>query len=235
MNRILIVATMCAILLSSCKSGGRTQEPEAVSGPLLAETEEIVPYFNPAFLSGPIPPAVEARMRGKSYPDDATIGLDELRYLEVAYYDFDGVRHMGELVCNAAIAQDLLDIFKALYEAKYPICRIRLVDDYDASDDRSMEADNTSCFNYRTVPGTQKLSKHARGLAIDINPLENPYIDRSGKVRPEGAEPYVDRSKDFPHKIDRDDLCYRLFIEHGFKWGGAWSTMKDYQHFEKEL
>ena len=230
---------MCAPLLSGCGSGNGSREPVSepvstlFSEPVEELADEIVTHFNPGFLCDTIPPAVAARMRGNSYPEGAQIGLDELRYLRVAYYDYDGVRHMGELVCNVAIAQDLLEIFKALYEAQYPICSIRLVDDFGGSDDESMLADNTSCFNYRVVPGTKKLSKHARGLAIDINPLENPYIDRSGKIRPEGAEPYVDRTKDFPHKIDREDLCYRLFTEHGFTWGGAWRTMKDYQHFEK--
>jgi hypothetical protein len=140
---------------------------------------------------------------------------------------------MGEMVCNAAIAQDLLDIFRELYLAKYPIRSIRLVDDFDGSDEDSMRADNTSCFNYRTVPGQKKLSRHAMGMAVDVNPLENPYIDTRGAVHPAEGAPYVDRTQDFPHKIDREDLCYKLFREHGFSWGGAWTRSKDYQHFEK--
>ena len=228
---------MSSILLCGCRSGSRTPAAEPLSEPdsaLVGEgVEEIVPVFRPGFLCDTIPPAVEARMRGKSYPEGAKIGLDELRYLRVAYYDFDGIQHMGELVCNVAIAQDLLEIFRALYEAEYPIRSIRLVDDFGGSDDESMLADNSSCFNYRVVAGTTRLSNHARGLAIDINPFENPYITQSGKVLPEGSEQYVDRTKDFPHKIDEQDLCYRLFIEHGFTWGGAWRTVKDYQHFEK--
>ena len=101
----------------------------------------------------------------------------------------------------------------------------------------SCEANNTSCFNYRQVVGSSSLSKHALGLAIDINPLYNPYItyngDGSANVYPENAADYVDRSKEFPYKIDENDLCYKLFTEHGFTWGGHWNNVKDYQHFQK--
>ena len=204
----------------------------------LPETAEIAAEaapapFQPVFTSEAVPPEVEARMRGKSYPEGAAIALSELRYLRLSYVDFDGEPQTGELVCNAAIAQDLLEIFQALYEAEYPICSIRLVDDFGGSDDESMKADNTSCFNFRTVPGSKSLSRHAFGMAVDVNPLENPYINRSGVVMPAEGQPYVDRSRDFPHKITRDDLCCRLFLEHGFTWGGSWSDRKDYQHFEK--
>ena len=99
-----------------------------------------------------------------------------------------------------------------------------------------MSDNNTSCFCYRVVSGTQKLSYHARGLAIDINPLYNPYIrhakDGSRIVEPANGKPYADRSKQFRYKINKGDLCYRLFIKHGFIWGGSWRTVKDYQHFE---
>ncbi len=101
-----------------------------------------------------------------------------------------------------------------------------------------MADNNTSCFNYRTVSGKSKLSNHSYGCAIDINPLYNPYVrTRDGKVlvSPQNAGEYADRSADFPYKIDREDLCYRLFTEHGFEWGGAWNSSKDYQHFEKKL
>ena len=191
--------------------------------------------FQPVFTAEKIPPRVEARMRGSSYPEEGTaaVSLDELRYLRLSYYDFNGVPPTGEMVCNAAIAQDLLEIFEALFEARYPIRSIRLVDDFGASDDASMLADNTSCFNYRVVPGQGHLSRHALGLAVDVNPFENPYIDARGVVRPPEAAEYVDRTRDFPHKIDREDLCCRLFRSHGFIWGGGWARSRDYQHFQK--
>ena len=191
--------------------------------------------FQPVFTAEPIPPQVEARMRGNSYPAGGApeISLSDLRYLRLSYYDFSGEPQVGEMVCNAAIAQDLLEIFEALFEARYQIRSIRLVDDFGGSDDLSMLADNSSCFNYRVVAGQRNLSRHAYGMAVDINPFENPYIRPNGEILPPEAAKYVDRSKDFPHKIDRDDLCCRLFLEHGFTWGGGWSNRKDYQHFQK--
>ena len=217
---------------AACRQRGSApaQTPPEVPA---ADVETASVPFQPVFTAEAIPSEVEARMRGKSYPEGASIALSDLRYLRLSYVDFDGVPQTGELVCNAAIAQDLLEIFRALYEAEYPICSIRLVDDFGGSDDESMKADNTSCFNFRTVAGSKSLSRHAFGMAVDVNPLENPYINRSGVVMPAEGQPYVDRSRDFPHKITRDDLCCRLFLEHGFTWGGSWSDRKDYQHFEK--
>ena len=201
--------------------------------PLPADTVAAGPEFGPEFSTEPIPPAVEARMRGVSYPEDAQISLSELRYLRLSYVDFDGEPQTGEMVCHEAIAGDLLEIFQALYEARYPIRSIRLIDDFGGSDEASMLADNTSCFNYRPRTGQRRLSTHALGRAVDVNPLENPFVDRQGRVQPAGAEAFADRGADFPHKIDREDLCYRLFRAHGFAWGGAWRSVRDYQHFEK--
>ena len=188
-----------------------------------------------AFSKDTIPEAVKLRMTGKSYPEEgAQIELNELRYLKLLYYDFNGRVRKGEMVCNQAIADDLIAIFKELYKAKYPIASIRLVDDFDADDIRSMEANNTSCFNYRTATNSEsKLSAHARGLAVDVNPLQNPYV-KGEIVEPEAAREYADRTVDFPHKITADDLCCKLFRAHGFQWGGAWNSVKDYQHFEKK-
>ncbi|MBQ9503533.1 MAG: M15 family metallopeptidase [Lachnospiraceae bacterium] len=177
-------------------------------------------------------------MRGLSYPADdsaAQISWDKLRYMKVLYVNYSGVTCEGELVCNKAIADDLIDIFRQLYAANYQICQIRLVDDFMANDDLSIAADNTSCFNYRVVEGTTRLSNHGLGRAIDINPLYNPCVYvKSGRVSPPAGAAYADRSADFPHKIDKNDLAYKLFIAHGFTWGGDWKTLKDYQHFEKK-
>ena len=189
------------------------------------------------FTSQAIPDTVFARMKGRSYPEGCTIGRTDLRYLQLSHVDADGKEHVGEMVCNKAIAQDLLEIFKELYRQRYPIQRIRLIDDYGADDEQSMRDNNSSCFCYRTVSGTGKLSKHARGLAVDINTLYNPYVRTNNKgkriVEPATGEPYTDRSKRTPYQIRKGDLLYRLFTQHGFKWGGNWRTMKDWQHFEK--
>ena len=189
------------------------------------------------FSAQPIPDSVFLRMQGRSWPDGCAVRRADLRYLRLSHFDAEKNEHVGEMVCNKAIANDLLEIFRELYRQKYPIQRIRLIDDYEAEDERSMRDNNTSCFCYRKVSGTTKLSKHATGMAVDVNTLYNPYV-RTGKngrriVEPATAVKYVDRSKSFPYKIVKGDLLYRLFIRHGFKWGGSWRTVKDWQHFEK--
>lgn len=186
----------------------------------------------PVFEIREIDEEIFSRIKGKSYKEDCTIPLDRLRYVAVGHYDGEGNVKQGELICNAAIAEDLLDIFRNLYVAQYPIESMRLIDDFDADDVKSMEANNTSCFNFRKIAGSDKLSNHSLGLAIDINPLYNPYV-KGSKVSPEAGRQYADRSKPFPYKIDSDDLCYREFTAHGFTWGGNWKSLKDYQHFEK--
>lgn len=185
-----------------------------------------------------IPDAVFARMDGRSFPKGCTVNRSALRYVRVLHVDVDGRTRLGEIVCNKAIAADLIDIFRELYHHRYPVHSIRLIDDFGADDERSMRANNTSCFCFRKVSGSKKLSAHAAGMAIDVNTLYNPYYHRSpsGKitVRPATATKYVDRMAAFPYKITRGDLLYRLFIAHGFKWGGAWHRVKDFQHFEKD-
>ena len=157
--------------------------------------------------------------------------------LNVQHIDFQGQTRQGTIICNRKITNDLRAIFEALYKAKYPIERIRPISEYGNDDERSMQANNTSCYCYRTVEGSSKLSKHARGMAIDVNPLYNPCVKRKKDgtllVQPSTGKPYVNRNKQFKYKITQQDLCYRLFVRHGFKWGGAWRSLKDYQHFEK--
>ncbi len=193
----------------------------------------------PYFSAVPIGEEIEARMRGKSYKANCTIPFDELRYLSVLHYDLNGNIRRGEMVCNRLIADDLLEIFRTLFDARYPIERMVLIDEYDADDERSMLANNSSAFNFRFIAGTDKLSNHSRGLAVDINPLYNPCVrrrpDGTLRVSPETARPYADRSREFPCKIDAEDLCRREFLRRGFVWGGDWHSLKDYQHFEKRL
>ena len=174
-----------------------------------------------------------------SSKEDIQVSYDELCYVSILHYNFHGVERTGELICNQAIAQDLVEIFYELYRNEYQIEQIRLIDEYNGDDTLSMLDNNTSCFNYRVVDGTSSLSKHALGLAIDINPFFNPYVvyqsDGSTYISPSGSETYADRSKDFAYKIDQNDLCYQLFTEHGFIWGGNWNSCKDYQHFQKTI
>ena len=185
-----------------------------------------------------IPDRVFARMQGKSFPVGCKLSRNDLRYLRIKHYDLQGRVHEGEMICNKRIANDLIDIFKELYRQKYPIERMRLIDDYDADDEKSMRANNTSCFCYRRVEGYNKLSNHSMGMAVDINPLYNPLYKRysNGKelVQPSNAKRYCDRKASFNYKIVKGDLLYRLFVNHGFEWGGNWRSKKDYQHFEKK-
>lgn len=176
-------------------------------------------------------------MQGKTYHKNPHIQRSDLRYIRVLHWDYDGKTRRGEMVCNKLIAEDLIDIFRQLYKAHYPIERMVLPDNYDADDERQMRDNNTSCFCYRVVANSKTLSKHAMGMAVDLNTLYNPYYRRypSGKVviQPTTGKPYCDRSKKFRYKITSDDLACRLFKKHGFTWGGDWKSHKDYQHFEK--
>ena len=181
---------------------------------------------------------IKERINGLSYKEDCTVPYEDLRQVSVLYVDFSGETKQGEIICNKAIAQDLVEIFYELYCNEYQIDKIRLIDEYDADDDLSCADNNTSCFNFRTVYGSGNLSKHALGLAIDINPFQNPYVTYPNgveRISPPGSEPYADRNSGLPHMITEEDLCYRLFRQHGFTWGGHWNTMKDYQHFQKEI
>ena len=156
-------------------------------------------------------------------------------YIHVLHKNLNGETREGEIVCNAYIAYDLLDIFQKLYLANYPIEKIRLVDEYNADDELSMRDNNSSCFNFRYVSHTNRISKHGYGLAVDINPLYNPYIKFvNGKksIEPANAAEFEDRAKNYPYKIVEGDLCHKLFTDNGFLWGGnCWKEELDYQHF----
>lgn len=187
------------------------------------------------FSYSPIPDAIFEIMKGKSFKTDCTIPREELSYLHIRYVDLQGKTQCGEMVVNRRIAETVLSIFQELYAAKYPIEKIRLVDHYDADDERSMTDNNSSSFNFRFISHTTKVSKHGMGAAIDINPLYNPYVkmvDGKLTIEPAAGAPYIDRSRAFPMKIDEDDLAFRLFTRYGFEWGGSWEDRKDYQHFE---
>ena len=175
------------------------------------------------------------RMKGKSFKDDCTVPREDLRYLHVLHKNIDGDVLEGEMVVNKYIAEDVLEILKELYEADYPIERMVLIDEYDADDEASMEDNNSSSFNFRLISHTNRVSKHGLGMAVDINTLYNPYTkvaDGKRIIEPITGEPYLDRDASFPYKIEKGDLCYKLFTEHGFVWGGDWTNRKDYQHFE---
>ncbi len=208
------------------------------AGTVVTEAEVKAYGEDRCFVSQPLNDAIFARMC-YSYIVNPHIARTNLCYLHLLHRDIKGRVVLGEMVCNRLVAADLLDIFRSLYQAGYPIERMVLIDEYKADDEASMRANNTSCFCYRRIAGSRKVSAHAMGLAVDINPLYNPYVKRRANgtlfVQPANAGVYTGRQRKFDYKIERGDLCYRLFIEHGFTWGGAWRTLKDYQHFEKSF
>ncbi len=238
---------LCAVLVSICAAGMGTASFGAsrviYTGPayLKAGTEVSQSDINKNgvwkyFSSSEISDAVFQRIYGKSYKEDCIVPREDLRYLKILHRDSQGRNLVGELICHKDISGDLLEIFRELYDASYPIERMVLVDEYGADDLKSAAANNSSCFNYRTSAGDSGgLSNHAFGLAIDINPLYNPYVwtDKGGTVHyePEEGKAYADRSRDSVYKIKEDDLCVQLFQSHGFDWGGEWQGEKDYMHF----
>lgn len=195
----------------------------------------LLPAENLSFYSEPITDDIFARIAGRSYKEGCPVALEDLRYLHILHKNLEGESLEGEMICNEVIAEKLLDIFEKLYDVGYPIERMVLVDEYDADDELSMADNNTSCFNFRPISGTTRISLHGYGLAVDINPLYNPCVtNRNGKmyIEPAAGAPYTDRTKEFNYKIDENDLCYKLFTGAGFEWGGSWSRVKDYQHFQ---
>ncbi len=170
-----------------------------------------------------------------SHRPGCPVGLGELRYLRLSYVGFDGTARTGELVVHEDHAAGVVGVFRRLYDAAWPIRRMRLVDDYRGDDDASMAADNTSGYNCRQVAGADRWSEHAYGGAIDINPVENPYV-QSGSVDPPAGRRFatVDRSRgaEPPKGVIRDgDVVVEAFAGIGWEWGGDWVSAKDYQHF----
>jgi hypothetical protein len=155
--------------------------------------------------------------------------IDSLEIIYVDYYSFDSKLHRGQLVVNRAVKEDIEEIFELIKETRFPVEKVIPIVEYDWSDNASMEDNNTSAFNYRFVAGTQRLSNHASGRAIDINPFQNPAVYNSGRVSPDGAE----YDPDAPGTLTRSHPITRAFIERGWRWGGNWNSLKDYQHFDK--
>ena len=186
--------------------------------------------------------AVFNRINGKSYRDNNDIALEDLRYLTIPYYNFEQQVMLGEMIVNVDIQEDVLNIFKELFNNKYEINSMKLIDDYwilgtdgNKADNNSIEENNTSCFCYRQVTGGESISNHGYGRAIDINPQQNPYVE-NGKNSHRNADEYVNnRYVGEPHVIvaSDEDICYSIFTKYGFTWGGNWTNPIDYQHFEK--
>lgn len=188
------------------------------------------------FTALPVPDSIFNFMQGKSYKANCTIPRDSFHYIRCLHVDAKGRTLVGEMIVNKKISDKVLRILFQLYEQRYPIERMLIIDHYDANDERSMRDNNSSAFNFRKIANSNVVSKHGLGLAIDINPLYNPYYkvypDGHTLIQPANATEYIDRQKAFPYKITKGDACYKAFIKEGFEWGGEWNSLKDYQHFE---
>ena len=175
---------------------------------------------------------------GNSWRKDCPVPLKDLRYLQIKYRDFNGQDRTGELIVHKNTVHEVTNIFSELYKIGYPIRKMRLVSDFKGSDWQSIEADNTSAFNCRKATGSKKWSKHSYGRAIDINPIENPYISRSGRISHQKSLKYrkrVHKKSTYADKavLLKDDKAVKIFKKYGWKWGGDWKGIKDYQHFSK--
>ena len=182
---------------------------------------------------------VKKRMiKGDSWRKGCPVSLNDLRYLRVKHLDFKGTERMGELVVHKSVSVEVTNIFQELYTVGYPIHKMRLVSDYKGKDWDSIEADNTSAFNCRSATGSKKWSKHSYGKAIDINPIENPYIFRNGNTSHKASVKYRKRVHKNNTAADKavllkHDKATKIFEKYGWKWGGDWKSVKDYQHFSK--
>jgi hypothetical protein len=176
-----------------------------------------------------ISPELQSRM--SSWRPGCPVHISNLRLLRVSHWGYDGVVHRGRLIVNRRQAWPVVRVMRRLYAIRFPFRRIWLVDAYGSSDDRSLAANNTSAFNCRFVAGTARWSEHAYGRAIDINPVQNPYVSSSGHVSPPRGAAYVDRSRRAKGMIHAGDAVVRAFAAIGWGWGGYWASPKDYQHF----
>ncbi len=235
------------------KIENKTKEAETVvlesienieAGTVLKEEELDLTNLDKYFTVSEISDELFERIYGddKSYKTYCNVPREDLCYIKMLHRGFDTEIHVGEMIVNKAIESDVIEIFTELFKNDYQIEKMVLIDEYGADDNLSIDANNTSAFNYRLVTGGSSVSLHAWGVAIDINPIQNPYIWSDGAGgwlwEDRDADLYLDRdaidAKE-RHMINHDDLCYQLFTEHGFTWGGDWQNPIDYQHFEKQV
>ena len=237
---IIIVVSIFIFLFNNKTKEEKVDNNKKLSKITENKKEELNRFsYKEGFYYEDISSELKNKITGKSFPftfDEhyTSISYDDIKFLKMKYFDFEGKEHKdGEMIVHSSVSKEVLEIFYILYENKYPINKMKLVEDYNAEDELSMEDNNTSAFNYRLVENSDRLSWHCFGLAIDINPLYNPYIT-GNDLYPKNAVDYVDRTKKFPGKIDAEDLAYKTFTDYGWKWGGNFYGEKDYQHFYKE-
>jgi hypothetical protein len=174
-----------------------------------------------------IPPEVLAR---SSWTEECPVTLDELRYLTVSHFGFDGEFHTGEIIVNTAVAEDVVEVFARLHEARFPIEQMRVTTLEEIDDHPTGDFNETGSFVCRPAVGSSNWSYHAYGLAVDVNPFNNPYL-KDDLVIPELASAYTDRDDVRPGMIVSGDVVTQAFDDIGWEWGGNWNTLKDWMHF----
>lgn len=217
MRRILLLgAVLVPVLLAGCLDPSTGAPP-----PMGADG---VPVYQGTVSS------VTAGDLGSSWRSGCPIGPSQLRRVRVDYWGYDGAAHRGDLIVRSTVAQDVAWAFGRLYDARFQIQRIHPVQRYGSDDDESMAANNTSAFNCRRVTGGMSWSEHAYGTAVDINPIQNPSVTRSGTILPPAGRPYADRRVKVAGTINRNGVVRTAFAQIGWEWGGDWANPKDYQH-----
>lgn len=234
--RTSIAAILCLLVTAAgCGADQPTSPPAPPSrptGPIETSPPAVTPVAFVATIDR-LRAAGRARMTGVSWREGCPVGLDDLREVRLSFWGFDRqVHHGGVLVVHADHAADVVEAFRALFEARFPIERMEPVDAYAADDNRSMAANNTSAFNCRLrAESSTTWSEHAYGRAVDVNPVQNPYVSSSGTAYPPAARAYVDRSDVRPGMLVEGDAAVAAFDAIGWGWGGRWESPVDYQHF----
>ncbi len=209
----LVLVAACALLLSGA--------------PAVATAAEKPPF---RAVVRALTPAERAAMTPEVWRPGCPVSLSQLRRVSLPYVDFAGRPRRGALVVNASAASDVVAAFRSLYRAGFPIRRMEPIERYGGDDFASIEADNTSAFNCRAATGSSRWSNHAYGLAIDINPIENPYVS-GGRTSHRASVPYLDRSRVRPGMAVEGRALVAAFDARGWGWGGRWAGTRDYQHF----
>ncbi|MCI8622644.1 MAG: hypothetical protein HFG26_03160 [Provencibacterium sp.] len=240
MFRKILSICLCALALGGCALEEQPPAKEPDPAPSSQPAEAPAPTRYPCkiqkeqavFSSEALSAEIREQITGVSWVENEHISLEDLSLLTLAYYGFDGEIYLGQMIAAAEVADDLTAIFQELFEQQFPIEKMQLIEAYQADDNASMADNNTSAFCYRVIDGTDYLSNHSFGRAVDINPLQNPYV-RGELVQPEAAGDYLDRENVRPGMIAPGGVCYNAFISRGWEWGGDWTGPIDYQHFEK--
>ena len=235
--RTACAALAAALALVGCGSDRAVVEadPRPAAAATLQDAEPVLPQRGPWKGTGrnefraTVSPVTALRL-GSSHRADCPTAVADLRLLRVTHLGFDGQARTGELVVHRAQAAQVVEVFRRLYAARFPVHRMVTVDRYGGNDDASMAANNTSAYNCRTTTGGSSWSEHAYGTALDINPVQNPYV-RGTTVEPEAGRAYLDRSDVRPGMVTAGDVVVRAFAAAGWSWGGDFRTLKDYQHF----